>query len=457
MGFKIATVTRSSGPTVLRAVLALAVAAAALGGLALGDPSSSSDRGRGGNALPRHAREAGGTTTRDELAGWSRDELIRRIVHLETQTSAALSTTRAGASVPQRARREASPHVPQETSPGKGWLVFNGCTMSCGGWGDRLRGITQSYLAARLSGRRFAIQATFPVPLTTWIVPHPALEHPWDVLPEKDSYKGSTSYNGQDGALHQEDYASLVENVKSRVVQLRVNVENTDKLMRLPEWEPRAPCEVKYRIGQLLAKAYAANRSWPALANEYLNIDKLGCTYNGCGVATQHVYRNVLRLKPELQRIADHFLALNKGHKMVCLQARFGGGQKRATNVAVPGQTNSMHSDLHRMADTGSTAEGMIAWMASQSTAHGGAPVYLFTDSMRFEHAAIEALGRANTTLITPLHNVPTIHLDKATAADALKYGYKTFVHFELMTHCDVFHTTSPFGGMARAVGGGVA
>ena len=182
MGFKIATVTRSSGPTVLRAVLALAVAAAALGGLALGDPSSSSDRGRGGNALPRHAREAGGTTTRDELAGWSRDELIRRIVHLETQTSAALSTTRAGASVPQRARREASPHVPQETSPGKGWLVFNGCTMSCGGWGDRLRGITQSYLAARLSGRRFAIQATFPVPLTTWIVPHPALEHPCVLL-----------------------------------------------------------------------------------------------------------------------------------------------------------------------------------------------------------------------------------------------------------------------------------
>ena len=52
-------------------------------------------------------------------------------------------------------------------------------------------------------------------------------------------------------------------------------------------------------------------------------------------------------LKPELQGIADHFLALDEDHEMVRLQARFGGGQERATTATVPDQTNSMHSDLH--------------------------------------------------------------------------------------------------------------
>lgn len=64
------------------------------------------------------------------------------------------------------------------------------------------------------------------------------------------------------------------------------------------------------------------------------------------------------------------------------------------------------------------------------------------------------ALG---SKIILPLANIPSIHLDQATDELAQQYGYKTFVHFELMTRCDVLKTTSPYGSMARVVHGGLA
>ena len=50
------------------------------------------------------------------------------------------------------------------------WLVYQ-CLQQCGGWADRIRGVTTAYVAAALTGRRFAIQAPYPAPLTTWMVP----------------------------------------------------------------------------------------------------------------------------------------------------------------------------------------------------------------------------------------------------------------------------------------------
>ncbi|UJR27645.1 hypothetical protein I4U23_008926 [Adineta vaga] len=46
------------------------------------------------------------------------------------------------------------------------------CRASCGGWGDRLRGITSAYLLAILSRRRFYIDMPFPCNLTTFLQPN---------------------------------------------------------------------------------------------------------------------------------------------------------------------------------------------------------------------------------------------------------------------------------------------
>ena len=64
--------------------------------------------------------------------------------------------------------------------------------------------------------------------------------------------------------------------------------------------------------------------SWLELADAYEDKHERqdGCTYNGCNVGTEHVYKALFRLVPSLQAMVDK-IVLHKGRgPMLCLQVR---------------------------------------------------------------------------------------------------------------------------------------
>ena len=46
------------------------------------------------------------------------------------------------------------------------------CAKDCGGWGDRLRGITSTYILAVLLRRRFLIDMQYPCHLSNFLTPN---------------------------------------------------------------------------------------------------------------------------------------------------------------------------------------------------------------------------------------------------------------------------------------------
>lgn len=111
------------------------------------------------------------------------------------------------------------------------------------------------------------------------------------------------------------------------------------------------------------------------------------------------------------------------------------------------GRSKAFAGDLARGKFSDGAGKGQVEALAA---APANATLFVFTDAPEIEEYARKTLD--NNRLRLALSDVPTIHLDKTTAAAAVKYGYKTFVHFDIMTRCSTLSTSSGYGQVADAV-----
>ncbi|CAF1049250.1 unnamed protein product [Rotaria sp. Silwood1] len=76
------------------------------------------------------------------------------------------------------------------------------CSRHCGGWGDRLRGITSAYILAILLERRFVIDMQYPCNLTNFLLPNLIDWKPiYRINQQKNDLKLDIMHNTYDGEI----------------------------------------------------------------------------------------------------------------------------------------------------------------------------------------------------------------------------------------------------------------
>ena len=101
------------------------------------------------------------------------------------------------------------------------YLIYN-CAVSCGGYGNRIHGVTVMFMFALLTKRVFLLQMTDPVDINAYLLPN-AIQ--WNyTLPEKLKSRDVDLFNTQNFyANYKPLEAALLDNDKYDAIRVRIN------------------------------------------------------------------------------------------------------------------------------------------------------------------------------------------------------------------------------------------
>ncbi|PVD36242.1 hypothetical protein C0Q70_03220 [Pomacea canaliculata] len=131
-----------------------------------------------------------------------------------------------GTTRPQFANGTQMLHVANATSLSHRYLIFI-CDKkrSCGGWGDRQRGLLSVFLLSQVTGRRFGIKMSKPCDLTQLYVPN---KYSW-IVPDEELQGKSVRYwddmNGSGGYNRLLNTIDFNQQYPEEVIYIRTNVD----------------------------------------------------------------------------------------------------------------------------------------------------------------------------------------------------------------------------------------
>lgn len=201
-----------------------------------------------------------------------------------------------------------------------GWLVYR-CTGVCGGWADRLKGISTVFLLSKLTGRRFAIHSPMPADISLWLKPtvdavRSGLD--WSQRPAVQTGAGRV-FRFIDQPPGSAVLAELL-GARDSVVTVETNLDLLPYLFTLPQWRGAdVPAKIMDRVQALglvpagctltnPAKSGAAAKNssdcLQAAKENYMS----KCYMGQCGAAVGYVYSELFELQPRVRAAVDQLM-----------------------------------------------------------------------------------------------------------------------------------------------------
>ncbi|CAF1112277.1 unnamed protein product [Rotaria magnacalcarata] len=277
------------------------------------------------------------------------------------------------------------------------------CREWCGGWGDRLRGITSTFILAVITQRRFYIDMPYPCELTKFLIPN---LYDWQLI-EYDKSNRKTLYIK----------ATVDKQLKQKMYE---KISSTNFLIEWSQFDD---------ISMETASDYVT----PVLANKYLqNIVRL--------LNISSIESTQTRLFPLLYEIlfrpTDHVMTMvdqlliklnnNKSVKkqLICLHIRIG---KNPTMI---------YDEIRTYRDT--MVEDMIQFVDKNLTINNNSMIFITSDSMKVNQDILDRYNTTNQSISIP---GPIIHIDRLSSlysSDERCTGFlKVISDFYVLGECD--------------------
>ncbi|XP_064597600.1 uncharacterized protein LOC135464051 [Liolophura sinensis] len=280
----------------------------------------------------------------------------------------------------------------QDDRTGRQYLVYDCSSAPCGGWADRLEGITSTYLIALATGRSFHINITYPIDIRGFLQQN---EVNWEIDQLKLLNKSTRFYSYMDNRNFCRSLTNIDfdHNHPEDVVRLRMNAIGSYYLNQ----------NTKYKQ-QLLP---------------FLN-KSLASTFST-------IHRRLFRFSEELNTRLSAFMniKLNQGKNLVCVQIRIGSAVEKRSYVSI--------SDL----------KPFWEFIKTRITQDGDVRIFVATDS---EAVVKESLRRFGWRVLTVEGHAD--HIDKSDRKDVAGGFWKTLTDFYALEMCDtlVLSIWSSFG-----------
>ncbi|KAK7480096.1 hypothetical protein BaRGS_00028656 [Batillaria attramentaria] len=275
---------------------------------------------------------------------------------------------------------------------------------SCGGWGDRQRGLVSAFLLANVTRRRFGINMTVPCDVTNYYVPNKVN---WRI--SESELRGRSNrviHSVDDDTFHYSLLKTDFENAyKEDVIFLRTNIEHFWTIRSNPYFTKVLPRWAKF--------------GRPLFFREAWNILMKPSSY----------------LQNHLEPILTDSRFYNRTSPFVCAHVRIGRSRNNPTDTESRNDVSQLGS----------------LWRFLESYAKNGSHIYLATDNTEVREISRQKFGFAH-------HDSGGViaHIDKRREE---KDGCKGFEYALLdqlvLTHCDVLVTShSMFGSRAALIRG---
>lgn len=274
-------------------------------------------------------------------------------------------------------------------------LIFS-CHWSCGGFGDRLRGIVSAYFLSLITGRRFLLSMTNPCNITRFLLPN---RYDWS---RPMRWKTSNRSSLKVAVLDRNDLIPVF-----RATPFHLNWSRYDQI------------EFSSNMDILT----------PLFANPWLNSsDIIRLILDEVPFAEAHLntlfpllYEFLFRPTDEVTRVIDRlFVHLDpEENPLVCLHARVGKNPSNPKDGA--------------MADTKNIQEELLKFAIEWLNVTKSKPVlYIASDSSELVGKILEQFPFRSFTAPGPI-----LHIDRWSADDDLCAGFlKVIVEFYLLGEC---------------------
>ncbi|KAK7482173.1 hypothetical protein BaRGS_00026638 [Batillaria attramentaria] len=353
---------------------------------------------RGRNRLPKHAngnsknRVTGGKFDNETLAG---SESRRNLITTWNNTNSS-NVSKLDPVLITRSNMSADSSKPSRVK----YLIYL-CDRgwSCGGWGDRQRGMASAFLLANVTHRRFGINMTLPCDVINYYVPN---DVNWNI--SESEIKGK-SYRVINNVGHNAFHDSLLKidfekTYPEDVIFLRTNVEHFWAIRSNPNFKTTLPQWAKHGRPKFFRDA------WNMLIKP-----------------TEH-------LTDHLERVLLDAHFYNKTSPFVCAHVRIGCSKSNPEDSVVRNDVNQL---------------GPL-WEFLSAYVRNGSHVFLATDSSEVREMSREKFGHAH-------HDTggAIFHIDKQRQRKDACEGFDQLV----LKRCEVLVTSnSMFSSRAALIRG---
>jgi len=297
-------------------------------------------------------------------------------------------------------------HVPGSGSVCKGqrFLVYR-CKNVCGGWGDRLKGITTMFLLAQLTNRTFLIDMPKPCEFSTLLSPN---KYEWNkcLVEAKSVNSNSSKHISLMSPINLKKMDDIIYGnlSKNRVISIQTNVQEVHKIRKHNTSRERIPWMYNLTDAEVL----------------------------GSIIGT--LFKPSLNLSDALVNFKTEDV---RGRRLVCSHIRMG------KNPTIP-------SDNNRRRDAPNATE--ILNFLKQYDDDGNNAVFVATDSEEVRNQSRKLLSNFVSSDGKIIHVDRHNNVDKNDLCDGF---FTVLLDYLILSKCDVLLLTrSNFGAMASYIRG---